>query len=679
MASKCLLFVLFLSGTSAFSRLPDFDQEPPALSFEEHDPCYDAKLKRPRACVPDFVNAAYGLQVEASQTCGSEADRYQCDEKANGPHFLTDLHNPNNVTCWKSDFATQRDTKENVTLTVSLKKKYELTYVSLHFCHAKPHSMAIYKSMDHGKTWQPFQYYSADCRAVFGRQMRTPITRANEQEPLCLDSHLEEDGSTRIAFSTLSDRPSAEEFENSPVLQDWVTATDIRIVFPAVTIKSKSEQKNDITIDLEAGKKLPRLDLIRSEKLISGNRTNSFLSDDLLDDLDDDLESSGDGSNFDDEDLIPDETTSVPLLKEEEKEELQWVGVSDLAIGGRCKCNGHASECTVDRSGEMTCNCKHNTAGKECEKCKPFHFDRPWGRATSSQANECVPCKCNNHARRCRFNMELFQLSGGVSGGVCLKCKHNTAGRHCHYCKEGYYRNQKKQITHKKACEPCNCHPVGASGKICNQTNGQCPCKDGVTGRECNRCAKGYQQSGSPIAPCIKVPRASIFGAPSYDNYGGYREEAAAEADNCADCRTSTKRVTMRKYCAMDYVFLVTVKGRDRSTDPEWSQFRVEVEKPYKRPPKGKKASRGLRLRRGQVTSMWIPTRQLACGCPNIKPGESYLVLDELENGKYRRSSASVKDGLVLDKKTLVIEWRRDWRRRMKRFKKRSRKYCRGS
>jgi hypothetical protein len=73
-------------------------------------------------------------------------------------------------------------------------------------------------------------------------------------------------------------------------------------------------------------------------------------------------------------------------------------------------------QCTVDRSGEMTCNCKHNTAGKECEKCKPFHFDRPWGRATSATANECVACKCNNHARRCRFNMELYQLSGGVSG-----------------------------------------------------------------------------------------------------------------------------------------------------------------------------------------------------------------------------------------------------------------------
>merc|ERR1719479_610772 len=73
--------------------------------------------------------------------------------------------------------------------------------------------------------------------------------------------------------------------------------------------------------------------------------------------------------------------------------------------------------------------------------------------------------------------MELFQLSGGVSGGVCLKCKHNTAGRHCHYCKEGYFRNAKRSITHQKACEPCNCHPVGASGKICNQTNGQLPTK----------------------------------------------------------------------------------------------------------------------------------------------------------------------------------------------------------
>lgn len=62
-------------------------------------------------------------------------------------------------------------------------------------------------------------------------------------------------------------------------------------------------------------------------------------------------------------------------------------------------------------------------------------------------------CECNEHARRCRFNMELYKLSGRVSGGVCLKCRHFTSGRHCHYCREGYYRDPTKQITHRKACK----------------------------------------------------------------------------------------------------------------------------------------------------------------------------------------------------------------------------------
>lgn len=62
-------------------------------------------------------------------------------------------------------------------------------------------------------------------------------------------------------------------------------------------------------------------------------------------------------------------------------------------------------------------------------------------------------CNCNGHARKCRFNMELYKLSGRVSGGVCLKCRHFTTGRHCHYCKEGYYRDPSKPITHRKICK----------------------------------------------------------------------------------------------------------------------------------------------------------------------------------------------------------------------------------
>ncbi|GFT20603.1 netrin-3 [Trichonephila clavipes] len=96
--------------------------------------------------------------------------------------------------------------------------------------------------------------------------------------------------------------------------------------------------------------------------------------------------------------------------------------------------------------------------GHKCWK-KSSKIGRPdWTTSEPAVAVLCQKsylksCNCNRHARRCRFNMELYKLSGRTSGGVCLKCRHNTAGRHCHYCKEGYYRDNSKPITDRKACK----------------------------------------------------------------------------------------------------------------------------------------------------------------------------------------------------------------------------------
>uniref|UniRef100_A0A8W7P5T2 Laminin EGF-like domain-containing protein n=1 Tax=Anopheles coluzzii TaxID=1518534 RepID=A0A8W7P5T2_ANOCL len=74
--------------------------------------------------------------------------------------------------------------------------------------------------------------------------------------------------------------------------------------------------------------------------------------------------------------------------------------LSDFAVGGRCKCNGHASRCVKGADGKLECDCKHNTAGRDCERCKPFYFDRPWGRGTMRDANECkVLQQCRAAAR----------------------------------------------------------------------------------------------------------------------------------------------------------------------------------------------------------------------------------------------------------------------------------------
>uniref|UniRef100_A0A182T571 Laminin N-terminal domain-containing protein n=1 Tax=Anopheles maculatus TaxID=74869 RepID=A0A182T571_9DIPT len=227
-------------------------------SFPVHsanDPCYDED--RPRRCMPDFVNAAFGVPIEASSTCGQGKPARFCDMKessdgtaAGGRSLmvestceicdetdatkrysslaLTDVHNSNNVTCWRSEprSGTLDAGPDNVTLTLSLGKKFELTYVSLMFCpHAiRPDSMAIYKSADYGKNWLPFQFYSSQCRKLYGRPTKATISPSNEQEARCVDhNRYSVDGvqGSRIAFSTLEGRPSAPEFDNSVILQDW--------------------------------------------------------------------------------------------------------------------------------------------------------------------------------------------------------------------------------------------------------------------------------------------------------------------------------------------------------------------------------------------------------------------------------------------------------------------------
>ena len=99
-----------------------------------------------------------------------------------------------------------------------------MTYVSMQFCSVRPDSMAIFKSVDFGRTWTAFQFYSSDCWHVYGRSPRAVVTRSNEQQALCTDVYSTGDKvaaprGSRIAFSTLEGRPSAHDFDHSPILQ----------------------------------------------------------------------------------------------------------------------------------------------------------------------------------------------------------------------------------------------------------------------------------------------------------------------------------------------------------------------------------------------------------------------------------------------------------------------------
>ncbi len=42
------------------------------------------------------------------------------------------------------------------------------------------------------------------------------------------------------------------------------------------------------------------------------------------------------------------------------------------------------------------------------------------------------------------------------------------------------------------SCIACQCNISGSIGSVCDSGNGQCVCKEFVTGTNCNECLSGY-------------------------------------------------------------------------------------------------------------------------------------------------------------------------------------------
>ncbi|XP_055895968.1 laminin subunit gamma-1-like [Biomphalaria glabrata] len=428
-------------------------------------PCYDEK-GRPQRCQPPFVNAAFGRVVEATNTCGVRrvteycmqtgvtGDLRQCakcddshPDTRHPPEFLSDFNNnTTKFTSWQSETMLEGIQYPNVVnLTLHLKKSFDITYVNLRFQSPRPESFAIYKRTTEDGPWIPFQFYSASCDKTYNLPRRGQILR--EDQAICTNEFSDISPLTggTVAFSTLEGRPNMFDFLHSPKLQEWVTATDIRIVL---------------------------------------TRMNTF----------------------------GDEVFGDPQVLKS-----YFYAISDLSVGARCKCNGHARECRSVRGQDLEerleCVCEHYTAGVDCEKCLPFYNDRPWGRATETNVNECVACDCNGLSETCEFDPELFRLTG--SGGRCTNCRDNTDGVHCELCEANYYRRENQ-------CISCGCHPTGSRHSQCD-SNGQCPCKPGVGGMRCDRCLPNFYDYGeNGCTPCACFPAGSLNNEPRCDSRTGH-------------------------------------------------------------------------------------------------------------------------------------------------------------
>ncbi|XP_039705052.1 laminin subunit beta-4 isoform X1 [Pteropus medius] len=415
------------------------------------------------ACHPTTGNLLVGrsTQLMASSTCGlngaqkycilgyleGEKKCFICDSRfPYDPHTQSNSHTIENVI---TSFELDREKKwwqsengrDHVSIRLDLEALFQFSHLILTFKTFRPAAMLVERSADYGRTWKVFKYFAKDCATSFPN-----ITSGQAQgvgDLVCDSKYSDIEPSTggEVVLKVLD--PSFEiENPYSPYIQDLVTLTNLRINF------TKLHTLGDTLL---------------------GRRQNDSL-------------------------------------------DKYYYALYEMVVRGSCFCNGHASECgpTQKVRGDVFsppgmvhghCVCQHNTDGPNCERCKDFFQDAPWRPAAGLQDSTCRACSCNGHSDRCHFDMNVYLASGGVSGGVCEDCRHNTEGPHCDRCRPLFYRDPLKAISDPYACLPCECDPDGTvSGGICVSHSdpalewvaGQCLCKENVEGAKCDQCKPNY-------------------------------------------------------------------------------------------------------------------------------------------------------------------------------------------
>ena len=98
-------------------------------------------------------------------------------------------------------------------------KAYDVTYIRLVFQSPRPETFVIYKREVENGPWNPFQYYSSDCRGNFNVSRANEVPYGEVDATLCSQdfSDISPLSGGNVVFSTLQGRPS--QYDLNPRLQ----------------------------------------------------------------------------------------------------------------------------------------------------------------------------------------------------------------------------------------------------------------------------------------------------------------------------------------------------------------------------------------------------------------------------------------------------------------------------
>ncbi|XP_033988179.1 netrin-G1 isoform X5 [Trematomus bernacchii] len=309
------------------------------------------------ACQPEAADMTQYLKVTLDPpniTCGDPPETYcalenpymcnnECDanteELAHPPKLMFDIEGRNPTTFWQSTSWQKYPKALLVNITLSWNKTIELTDdIVLTFESGRPEQMVLEKSLDYGRTWQPYQFYATDCLDAFTMEPKTVQD---------LTQH------------TLLDIICTEDYSRGYV---WKYDKTVRF-----EIKDR--------FALFAGPRLHNMASLYGQLDTTKNLRDFFTITDLRIRL-----------------LRP--ATGATMV-DEDKLTRYFYAISDIKVHGRCKCNLHANSCVFDKE-KLGCECEHNTTGPDCGRCKKSYQGRAWSSGSylpipKGTANICIP------------------------------------------------------------------------------------------------------------------------------------------------------------------------------------------------------------------------------------------------------------------------------------------------
>ncbi|XP_053507992.1 netrin-G1 [Ictalurus furcatus] len=346
------------------------------------------------ACQPESTDMTKYVKVNLEPeniTCGEPPEIYcalenpymcnnECDaateELAHPPELMFDAEGRNPTTFWQSTTWKTYPKPLQVNITLSWDKTIELTDdIVITFESGRPEQMVLEKSLDYGRTWQPYQFYATDCLDAFTMEPRSV---------------------REISQRTLLDVICTEDYSRGYV---WKYDKTVRF-----EIKDR--------FALFAGPQLHNMASFYGQLDTTRNLRDFFTLTDLRVRL-----------------LRP--ATGATTVDEDNLSRY-FYAISDIKVQGRCKCNLHANSCVFDK-GKLSCECEHNTTGPDCSRCKKHYQGRAWSPGSylpipKGTANVCVqsgPAGLPNVSSLGVANRNQARVCDDVllrcqNGGVCV-------------------------------------------------------------------------------------------------------------------------------------------------------------------------------------------------------------------------------------------------------------------